>query len=493
MKTTFQRLRLTATFVFLAGIATANAETITIDFGRQTAESSYLLFGAASPNPRHTAAWEKLAPAGVTSLRFDCWLGNGTEPRNITLEDYRANMGRKGSVADINSSHWNWSRVDGCLALCEKHGLLPVVIICYSPRWLSYTGEKHSPPRDFAVWKDIVRQIVLRYQGRVRHWEIWNEPNGPNFMKTARSPYPTGKDGMLAAYHDICRHSLDAIKEAGVDAQVGGPVLATWGSAAFLDKFLARADVAGQFGFLSHHIYFHAPAPNRCHPPTIRELERKHGVGPLPLFITEWNCSSGVDENPHPLKNSPAAVGWVGKSFINFLQWGVQGAHFYNFHEGRKLDDQFGGAYRMIDGEPQLFRFVKVFHLLSKVLGLGERGGKISVFDSHVAGLPDEMTLEPLFVDSLYAAGCMNARLDPVIVIANPSARERTADLSANQLPVGSYRIAAHIAHPDHTPAEAITPTLLFERTVQQEDGRLVLSVPVPAHSVIGLRLTRLP
>lgn len=470
----------------------AEPTAIAIDFGKQTAESSSLLFGAASPNPRHAPVWDKLAQAGVTSLRFDVGMGNGAEPQDITLEDYKAHMGEKGGVADINSKHWNWARMDGCLAIAEKHGLTSMGILCYCPKWLGYNGDKHSPPRDFAVWEDLVRQIVVRYQGRIDWWEIWNEPNGPNYMKLEGSPYPPGKDGMLAAYVNICRHTLKAIKASGVKTRVGGPVLATFNAVPFMDKFLTHRDVASQLAFLSHHIYFQAPVPNRCFPPAVYDLEKKHGVGPLPLFITEWNAHSGVDERPFHLKNTPESVGWVGKSFVLYLQWGVQGAHFFNFHEGRALDDQYGGAYKLIDGQPQLFRFVKVFHLLSKVLGLGEPGAKIQVFDSRVAGLADEMTQTPNFLDSLYAVGCVNGRQTPVVVIANPSAIVRTAGLALSQLPAGSYRVKAFIVRPDHTPDEAIVPTPLFERTLSTQGGELHADIEVGAHSVIGLRLERL-
>lgn len=491
MKTSHLRFLLFPVLSLCALSAIARAESIAIDFGKQSAESSYLLFGGGSPNVRHTQAWEELARAGVTFVRFNTRLGLGADPKDITLEDYRAHMGEKGSVADINSPHWNWSEMEGGIALCRANGMKSLVILCYCPRWLGYNGDFHAPPRDFAVWKDLVKQIVRRFADRVDYWEIWNEPNGPNYMKLEGSPYPAGKDGMLAAYLDICRHTLDAIHETGAKVRVGGPVLATFNSAPFMDKFLAHDDVTQQLDFLSHHIYFNAPVPNRCFPPAIYEMEKKHGVGPLPLFITEWNSNSSVDEKPAPLKNSPESVGWVGKSFVLFLQWGVRGATFYNFHEGRKIDDHFGGAYKMIDGDPQLFRFVKVFHLLSKVLGLGDASGPIKVFDSRVEALADEMTAPPLFVDSLYSVGCLNAQNTPVVIVANPSDASRTADIAIANLPGASYRVQAFVVRPDHAPHEATVPTPLFECSIAAKDGRL--SFPVSAHSVVGLRLERLP
>lgn len=466
----------------------AHAE-IQIDFSRETAQSTYRIFGGCSVEHTYPKAWSKLARAGVTSVRFDVKLGVLPEPKNITLEEFKAAIGKKGGVADINSRHWNWERMDRSIALARKYGMETVSIIDYCPAWLAYNGDIHSPPRDWEVWENLVIQIVRRYAGKIDFWEIWNEPNGSEYLKVDGTPYPPGKEGMLAAYLDLCRHTLAAIKASGVDVRVGGPTLATHNSGEFMDEFLSHTEIARQLDFISDHIYFHVAIPNRCLPPQIQALERKHGVGPLPLFITEWNARSSVMEKPHELKNSPAAVGWIGKAFVLLMQWGVDGANFFRLGEGKALDDNFGGGFAVVQGEPRLFRYVKVFHLLSKVLGLGERGGNIHVFETRVDGLADETTLPPNFVDSLYAVGCRNVRHMPVVVVANPSAAKRAADLVVSGLPEGRYRVLGYVVRPDHTPEEATVPTPLFERRVEAADGRLRMSFEVGASSVVGLRL----
>lgn len=468
----------------------AHAE-IQIDFARETAQSTYRIFGGCSIEPAYPKAWDKLAQAGVTSARFDVKLGVLPEPKNITLEAFKAALGKKGGVADINSRHWNWERMDRSIALAREHGMEIVSIFNYCPAWLAYNGDIHAPPRDWEVWENLIAQIARRYAGKVDFWEIWNEPNGPEYLKVGGTPYPPGKEGMLAAYLDLCRHTLAALKASGVKVRVGGPTLATHNSGDFMDRFLRHTEIVRQLDFISDHVYFHVALPNRCLPPQIEALQKKHGVETLPLFITEWNARSGVMEKPHELKNSPAAVGWLGKAFVLLLQWGVDGANFYRLGEGKALDDNLGGGFVLVKGEPQLFRYVKVFHLLSKVLGLGERDGVIRVFETKVAGLADETTLPPNFVDSLYAVGCLNVRQTPVVVVANPSADERAANLTVSGLPGGRYRVLGYVVRPDHPPAEATVPTRLFERTVEVVEGRLQMSFAVGASSVVGLRLER--
>lgn len=466
---------------------------IKIDFAQETAQSSYRIFGGCSVEHTLPEAWEKLARAGVTSMRFDLKLGVFPEPKDITLEQFKAAMGKKGGVADINSRHWNWERMDRSIALARKHGMETISIFDYCPAWLAYNEDIHSPPRDWAVWENLVTQIVRRYAGKIDYWEIWNEPNGSEYLKVEGTPYPPGKEGMFAAYLDLCRHTLAGIKASGIEVRVGGPTLATHNSGEFMDRFLGQAEIVRQLDFISDHLYFHVPIPNRCLPPQIDALQKKHGVaGPLPLFITEWNARSSVMEKPFELKNSPAAVGWIGKAFILLMQWGVDGANFFRLGEGKAIDDNLGGGFAIVKGKPQLFRYVKVFHLLSKTLGLGERGDNIRVFATKVAGLAEETDLPPHFLDSLYAIGCRNARNVPVVVVANPSATERIADLSLEALPAGRYRVLGYVARPDHTPEEAIEPTPLFEREIVFENGELRMSFALGAGSVAGLRLERI-
>ena len=189
-----------------------------------------------------------------------------------------------------------------------------MAIVCYTPKWLGYLSDLHSVPKDMAVWEDLVGQVMQRYQSQIDYWEIWNEPNGPTFLITKGSPYPETKDGMLAADADISKHTIAAVKQSGVQARLGGPVLATWGAGPFMDKFLNQREVTRDLDFLSYHIHFHTPQPNRVFPPQVAAFQSKAGLS-LPLFITEWNCHSGVAEKYHPLRTrrSPWA-GWTGSS-----------------------------------------------------------------------------------------------------------------------------------------------------------------------------------
>lgn len=468
---------------------TVPADTVTIHFERQIAESSYLLFGGCSPVPEDKAAWVELTKAGVTFLRFDVKLGVYPEPKQITLEDYKANQGKAGTIADINSNHWDFSRLEGQLSLAKENGLKTLVILNYCPKWLSYNGDIKSPPKDWDVWEDIVKQIVRKYKSQVDYWEIWNEPNGTEFLKTNGSPYPETRDGMLQAYIDITRHTIKAAREADPNAYLGGPSLATWDSQSFFEKYCATVPL-DNLDFLSYHIYWHTPEPHRPYINKMFDIAREQGAGQKPHFISEWNSQSSVDEKYHEFKNTPEAVGWIGKTFALYLNQGIKGSCFYNMHEGKAIDDGFGGAYKMMNnGEVQLFRYIKVFHLLSKVLDLGRPEGVVRVYDSKVAGQAAEETLPPLFVNSIYTSACINSQGIPVIILANPSDGSREISLAVKGLNGSDCRLNAFFAGPEHAGPAILEATSLFNRTQSITNGNFETKVTVAPHSVVGIRI----
>jgi hypothetical protein len=53
----------------------------------------------------------------------------------------------------------------------------------------------------------------IRYQGRIQHWEIWNEPNNPRFWQPRRDPLQ---------YTLLLKYAYQAAKAADPQAQVAG-------------------------------------------------------------------------------------------------------------------------------------------------------------------------------------------------------------------------------------------------------------------------------
>jgi polysaccharide biosynthesis protein PslG len=99
--------------------------------------------------------------------------------------------------ADINTSEgvYKWTSFDEWLAMTKEHGVTDLLYTFgKTPAWASsdpsnitcnYGRGECAPPRDLNAdgtgtnqfWKNFVQALVTHAAGRVKYWELWNEPN----------------------------------------------------------------------------------------------------------------------------------------------------------------------------------------------------------------------------------------------------------------------------------------------------------------------------
>ncbi|MER3459237.1 MAG: hypothetical protein C4309_11955, partial [Chloroflexota bacterium] len=73
-----------------------------------------------------------------------------------------------------------WEKYDNIVDLAEKYGLNIIARLDSPPAWSRADGEARgafAPPDRFEDFGDFVYTIVSRYKGRVRYYQLWNEPN----------------------------------------------------------------------------------------------------------------------------------------------------------------------------------------------------------------------------------------------------------------------------------------------------------------------------
>ena len=137
-------------------------------------------------------------------------------------------------------------------ALCE-HGMEPWIDLCYgnalyTPSAADYFGAVGCAPTETAeeraAWAAYVRALVSRYRGRVRFYEIWNEPDGVWCWKS-------GVDA--GAYARFACDTADAIHEADGEAIAVAGVLCNVNLSFF--RALLDAGLARHADALSYHRY----------------------------------------------------------------------------------------------------------------------------------------------------------------------------------------------------------------------------------------------
>jgi len=149
--------------------------------------------------PLQTEFYAPVAYAGVNPFGINTFLEQEVEPekRELTVkliaeagfhwirqefpwEDIEIHA--KGDFQDRRHIPYRsaWEKYDHIVSLAEKYGLELIVRLSNPPAWSRADGDARgtfAPPDNFEDFGDFVYTVVSRYRGRIRYYQIWNEPN----------------------------------------------------------------------------------------------------------------------------------------------------------------------------------------------------------------------------------------------------------------------------------------------------------------------------
>jgi polysaccharide biosynthesis protein PslG len=128
----------------------------------------------------------------------------------------------------------------------------------YTPGAEQHTGVGWVPLNSAEAreaWVRFVAKTAEHYRGRVRHWEIWNEPNGATFWRPSGKPDPAG-------YIELVRMTAPEIRKRIPDAVIvgGGFMRFTIGMAYYEQCF--DAGLGNLVDRVSYHGYRAQPEKN---------------------------------------------------------------------------------------------------------------------------------------------------------------------------------------------------------------------------------------
>lgn len=181
---------------------------------------------------------------------------------------------------------WRFDALDRYVELARERNIEILMPLGMSPTWASarptetssYGAGSIAEPADRADWRNYVTTVARRYQGRVRHYEIWNEPNLKQFYT-----------GSVATMVELVREASIALKQIDPSIVVVSPAATERGGVPWLDEYLRRGG-AEHADVIGYHFYV-APAEPEAMVPLIREvqevLHRRGVTRPV------WNTESG--------------------------------------------------------------------------------------------------------------------------------------------------------------------------------------------------------
>jgi hypothetical protein len=78
---------------------------------------------------------------------------------------------------------WHFEKLDQAIAQAELHGTEVLLTLGYPPPWAALDAEMALEnmgaaqcPREMADWENYIRAVVFRYKGRIKYYELMNEP-----------------------------------------------------------------------------------------------------------------------------------------------------------------------------------------------------------------------------------------------------------------------------------------------------------------------------
>jgi hypothetical protein len=140
---------------------------------------------------------------------------------------------------------YNFDYVDRVLGQIAAAGLEPLVTVRHAPAWFEAPGRwRFAAPGTWApsppAFGDFAVAVARRYSGefpdperkgetlpRVRHWQVWNEPNLPGNLQ----PQWIARDGRWAPFSPTHYRRLLVAFEAGIRSRLPDAVVVTAGAA----------------------------------------------------------------------------------------------------------------------------------------------------------------------------------------------------------------------------------------------------------------------
>lgn len=209
---------------------------------------------------------------------------------------------------------WDFRALDRAVELAARNEVEVLLTLGQTPKWAAARPEEVVPngpgassePGDFKDWENYVRTVALRYKGRIRLYELWNEPRFREVDPYKAAAGFTGTAAQLVQMGRIARRVLLEIDPTaklvspGIDAAfVGLPRLSAWLSA-------GGSEVSDIYGY---HFYLRPPERMPELYLRIRQILREAGEGGKQLWITETGY---LVDNPE----QPAKPSWAGTDYV---------------------------------------------------------------------------------------------------------------------------------------------------------------------------------
>jgi hypothetical protein len=213
----------------------------------------------------------------------------------------------------------DWSTFQTYLSYASEHCLDVIYTFGRVPLWENPSGPtyRHAWATNVANiddWKSFVTQVVQHSNGRIKYWELWNEPNVLGFW--------SGTNKQLIA---LAQSAYTIIKATYPDSAILLPPTS--------DPNWTRNYLSAGGGRYADIMTFHGyprgtPEEYVSMISAFRSIFSKSGYSQFPIWDTEGNWADG---NPAYANNPDEDAAWVARSIVLQMSMGVRRFIWYGW------------------------------------------------------------------------------------------------------------------------------------------------------------------
>jgi len=262
-----------------------------------------------------------ISHTGVSPFGINTFLEQEVEPQKVELalqmihdagfrwirQEFPWEDIEHSARGDFWDHKWNksaWEKYDRIVDLANQYGVQIIARLGNPPAWSRADRDARgtfAPPDDFADLGNFVYTVVQRYKGKVRYYQIWNEPN----IYPEWGEQPVDAAGYVRLLQVAYRRAKEADPNCVILCAGLAQTLETGpknlNDLVYLQQ-MYDAGVKGYFdimGVMAYGLWTgpgdHRTAPeltNFSRPQLIREIMVRNGDADKPLWATEvgWNA-----------------------------------------------------------------------------------------------------------------------------------------------------------------------------------------------------------
>lgn len=184
---------------------------------------------------------------------------------------------------------WDFSELDRAVEVAKQHGIEVLLTLGQTPKWAAARPDEivqngpgaSAEPARMEDWGNYIRTVARRYKGRIKYYELWNEPR---FREVDPYHAVPGFTGYAAQMVEMGRIAKRVLHEEDTNAVLISPAIDGWMPRVEQWFKSGGGEVAPILGY---HFYVRPPEKMVDIYRDLKAITRRYGYPDMPIWNTE--------------------------------------------------------------------------------------------------------------------------------------------------------------------------------------------------------------